>query len=162
MNLSYLLTCGHIISQSFVKWLSKLIFSLFQKPKMGTKSPYFPNPNCVQSLSSMKNGINFNLIGQCLDKLWIFLSNLCPSAMELGVGSTQFWQDMDIEQTDSLPDRFLDRPWTGIGRGLDRHWILRPVPVQPTIVDLYQILLYWSSIQRRPFAFKDLPFESEL
>ena len=46
---------------------------------------------------------------------------------------------MYIERTDSLPDRFLDRPWTGIGRGLDRHWILRPVPVQPTIVDLYRI-----------------------
>ena len=63
---------------------------ILEKPKMRTLSPYLPSPNCVQSLSNMKNGINFNVSGQCLDKLWIFLSNLCPSVLELDIGLTQF------------------------------------------------------------------------
>ena len=41
-------------------------------------------------------------------------------------------QYLDCALTDSLHDLFLDSPWTLIGQLLDKHWILRPISVQPT------------------------------
>ena len=79
--------------------------------------------------------MTFNFCGQALDNLWICLSNLCPSVWELDRGWTVLGQYLDCALTDSLRDLFLDSPWTGIGQGLDKHWIFRPISVQPTKVD---------------------------
>ena len=83
--------------------------------------------------------MTFNFCGQALDNLWICLSNLCPSVLELDRGSTVLGLYLDSASTNPLHDLFLDGHWTGIGQGLDKHWILRPISVQPTIGQLYRL-----------------------
>ena len=57
-------------------------------------------------------------IGQCLDKCWISMSNLCPRVSELDRYSTDFGQILYfIGQT-----LYFFWDWTDIGQGLDRHW----------------------------------------
>ena len=49
----------------------------------------FPCPIFVQTMSKVKSVISWGFcIGQCLDKYWIFMSNLCPRAFELDRIST--------------------------------------------------------------------------
>ena len=81
--------------------------------------------------------MTFNFCGQALDNLWICLSNLCPSVLELDRGSTVLGLYLDSASTNPLHDLFLDGHWTGNGQGLDKHWILRSISVQPTIGQLY-------------------------
>ena len=104
---------------------------------MWTLSSFLTSPKSVQNLSRRKNGMTFNFCGQALDNLWICLSNLCPSVWELDRGSTVLGHYLDCALTDSLHDRFLDSPWTVIGQLLNKHWILCPISVQPSIVNLY-------------------------
>ena len=85
-----------------------------------------------------KNYTSFNFSGQALDRLWICLSNPCPSVIDLDIHLTYLGLSLDQALTNPLQDLFLDRHWTRIGQGLDKDWILRPVSVQPTIGHLYQ------------------------
>ena len=123
----------------FVQYLSTPL--LFSKTQNVNPEYFFPSPMSVESLSSGKNETIFKFSGQALDNLWICLSNLCPSVSELDRGLTELGLYLDGDLTEPLHDLFLDSPWTGLGQGLDKHWIFRPISVQPTKVDLYPFLL---------------------
>ena len=117
----------------FVQSMSNQEFLYFKNSKYEPWH-FFPSPIYVKILSNAKNGNILNFSGQSLDRLWIFMSNLCRKDYEFDIGLTEIWRDLDNSWTNPLHDLFLDWPWTEIWQCLDRGWIFCPVSVQPSNV----------------------------
>ena len=83
-------------------------------------SPFCPHLEFVLTLSNREIFISFGyLLWQCLDKPWIFISNLCPSFSVLDRVLTDILLSLDSMWTDLVYGQTLDRVLTDFGQRLD-------------------------------------------
>ena len=82
--------------------------------------PKFVQVQCLSRLCSRSESASQNFfVWQCLDKYWIFVSNLCPRSFSLDSDSTDSWQTLYLIGQTLYFSSWLDRPLTGFGQTLD-------------------------------------------